>query len=112
MRAQAASLTVAPGRWLGPQQQRQQQAAQPAAPPPAVEMEPEGAPVYGVELTAEQWDPLNLHQTVLKVRWPPSWLPTRCHVWPPIWQLPWHSCAHRASHLRLKGVASWLLARH
>lgn len=57
VRAQAASLTLAPGRWLGPQTaggsgglaQRQQQLE-----------EQQGPPVYGVELTAEQWDPLGL----------------------------------------------------
>ena len=62
MRAQAASLTLAPGRWLGPQT---------SAPPAGAEQqqqEQQGPPVYGVELTADQWDPLNLHQTVLKVR--------------------------------------------
>lgn len=61
MRAQAASLSIAPGRWLGPQT---------AAPPAGAEQqqqEQQGPPVYGVELTADQWDPLNLHQTVLKV---------------------------------------------
>jgi hypothetical protein len=58
VRAQAASLTIAPRRWLGPpsrvaEQQQQQE---------------EGPPVYGVELTGDQWDPLGLHQTVLKVQ--------------------------------------------
>ncbi|KAL4427972.1 hypothetical protein ABPG75_002061 [Micractinium tetrahymenae] len=57
VRAQAASLALAPGRWLGPQTagvsgglaQRQHQLE-----------EQQGPPVYGVELTAEQWDPLGL----------------------------------------------------
>ena len=59
VRAQAASLAVSPGRWLGPQT---------AAPPAAAEEEQQGPPVYGCELTAEQRDPLNLSQTMLKVR--------------------------------------------
>ena len=59
VRAQAASLAVSPGRWLGPQT---------AAPPAAAEEQQQGPPVYGCELTAEQWDPLNLSQTMLKVR--------------------------------------------
>lgn len=63
VKAQAASLTLAPGRWLGPlsgapagrrQQQQQQQA--------------EGPPVYGLELTADQWDPLGLHSTMMQVQ--------------------------------------------
>lgn len=54
-------MGIVPGRWLGPQT---------AAPPAGVQEQPqqEGPPVYGVELTADQWDPLGLHQTMLKVR--------------------------------------------
>lgn len=64
---QAASLGIAPGRWLGPQpaplgggggDAGQQQAAQ-------QQQAADERPVYGLELTADQWDPLNL--TVLKV---------------------------------------------
>lgn len=52
-------MGIVPGRWLGPQT---------AAPPAGVQEQPqrEGPPVYGVELTADQWDPLGLHQTMLK----------------------------------------------
>ncbi|PSC69780.1 pre translocase secY subunit [Micractinium conductrix] len=66
VRVQAASLGIAPGRWLGPQpaplgggggDAGQQQAAQ-------QQQAADERPVYGLELTADQWDPLNL--TVLK----------------------------------------------
>lgn len=59
MRAQAASLSVAPGRWLGPLTAPPARGAEQAQ---QQQQQDEGSPVYGLELTADQWDPLGLHQ--------------------------------------------------
>ena len=56
----AAVASLAGGRWLGP---RPTQVAEPAS-----EDEPSTSRWCGVELTAEQWDPLDLSSTLLKVR--------------------------------------------
>jgi hypothetical protein len=54
----ASAAGIAPGRWLGT----------PTVPTAADAVDDSGPPVYGVELTAEQWDPLGLSGTVMQVR--------------------------------------------